>query len=245
MLSKNQIKFIKSLSLKKNRMHHQLFTVEGSKGILEFLDSDLDCEFIYTTNPELFEDHSPVLISPNDLKRISQLKTPNQSVALFKMPAPAPVDQNRLILGLDDIKDPGNLGTMIRLADWFGLRDIICSVETVDCYNAKVVQASMGSLSRVRLHYMDLKEFFGRYSGEVYATVLDGNSIYQSHFQEKAVLLMGNESNGISEDLLSLIKHRITIPQYGRYQSTESLNVATAAAICLAEISRTIGRPDL
>lgn len=240
MLSKNQIKLIKGLGLKKNRTQHQLFTVEGTKGISEFLNSSFSCEAIYTTSAILFEEYNPNVISENDLKRISQLKNPNQSLALFRIPKHHSIDDSQLLVGLDDIKDPGNLGTIIRLCDWFGITDIVCSSETVDCYNTKVVQASMGSLSRVRLHYLDLPKFIEEYKGEVYGTFLNGKSIYATSFQKKGLVLMGNEANGISAYLESLVTQKITIPQYGNLKTTESLNVATATAICLAEIKRTI-----
>ncbi|MEM1001596.1 MAG: RNA methyltransferase [Bacteroidota bacterium] len=238
MLSKNQIKFIKSLSLKKNRWQHQLFTVEGAKGIMEFLKSDFECHGIYTTNDQLFNEFETSLISESDLKRISQLKTPNQALALFKIPAYHKIVESNIMVALDDIKDPGNLGTIIRLCDWFGITDILCSKETVDCYNSKVVQASMGSLSRVKLHYLNLLSYLTHYDGEVYGTFLHGHSIYSTNFKEKSILLMGNEANGISADLINVIGKKVTVPQYGKMSSTESLNVATATAICLGEIRR-------
>jgi len=240
MLSKNQIKFIKSLSLKKNRVQYQLFTVEGVKGITEFLKSDFAYEGIYTTNDRLFSAYNPVVITAKDLTRISQLKTPNQALAVFKMPIERAIDSARLLVGLDAVQDPGNLGTIIRLCDWFGVQTLLCSKDTVDCFNSKVVQASMGSLARVHLHYVDLAEFLKTYTGKVYGTFMTGATLYETAFQEEALLLMGNEANGISEDLQELIHERITIPQYGQLEATESLNVATATAICLAEMRRAI-----
>ena len=240
MLSKNQIKFIKGLSLKKNRIQHQLFTVEGTKGITEFIKSPFFCEAIYTTETSLFRDNDPEIVSKLDLERMSQLKNANQCIALFRIPEYVSYDKSGLIVALDDIKDPGNLGTIIRLCDWFGVKDILCSVATVDCYNSKVVQASMGSLSRVRLHYLNLKDEFERYSGHIYGTFLNGASIYETTFQQQGIVLMGNEANGISPDLEGYVTQDISIPQYGNLHSTESLNVATATAICLAEIKRTI-----
>ena len=240
MLSKNQIKFIKGLNLKKNRIQHQLFTVEGTKGISEFLKSHFFCEAIYTTDDSLFTKYDPKLITRSDLQRISQLKNPNQSIALFRIPQYSSYDETKLMVALDDIKDPGNLGTIIRLCDWFGVNDILCTRETVDCYNAKVVQASMGSLSRIRLHYLNLTDMFEQYTGEIYGTFLNGSTLYDTRFQQKGILLMGNEANGISAKLAGYVTQEVTIPQYGNMNSTESLNVATATAISLAEIRRTI-----
>lgn len=240
MLSKNQIKLIKGLSLKKNRTQLKLFTVEGRKGIIEFLNSDFKCRSIYSTDPELFKREQVSVISENDLRRISQLKTPNKALAIFEIPKETSVDESGFIVALDDIKDPGNLGTIIRLCDWFGVTEIICSHQTVDCYNSKVVQASMGSLSRINIHYLNLEDYLKTYSNPIYGTYLKGVSIYQSHFTMQGILLMGNESNGISQSLEALVTDKITIPQYGKVIETESLNVATATAICLAEIKRSI-----
>lgn len=238
MLSKNQIKLIKGLSLKKNRTQLQLFTVEGRKGIIEFLNSDFKCRSIYSTDPDIFMDYEVIVISENDLKRISQLKTPNKALAIFEIPEPTAVEESGLIVALDDIKDPGNLGTIIRLCDWFGVTEIVCSNETVDCYNSKVVQASMGSLSRTNIHYMDLKDYLKGYSYPIYGTYLDGVSLYETSFTKQGILLMGNEANGISQSLETWVSNKLTIPQYGEVIETESLNVATATAICLAEIKR-------
>ncbi|WP_115461246.1 TrmH family RNA methyltransferase [Winogradskyella aurantiaca] len=240
MLSKNQIKLIKGLSLKKNRTQLKLFTVEGRKGIIEFLNSDFKCRSIYSTDPELFKREQVSVISESDLRRISQLKTPNKALAIFEIPKETIVDESGLIVALDDIKDPGNLGTIIRLCDWFGVTEIICSHQTVDCYNSKVVQASMGSLSRINIHYLNLEDYLRSYSNPIYGTYLKGVSIYQTHFTMQGILLMGNESNGISQSLEALVTNKITIPQYVKVIETESLNVATATAICLAEIKRSI-----
>lgn len=239
MLSKNQIKLIKSLSLKKNRVAHQLFTVEGTKGILEFLQSNFKCRALYTTDSNLFGEYEVTLISEKDLARITKLKSANQSLAVFEIPKNNSLDEEQFIVALDDIKDPGNLGTIIRLCDWFGISQILCSEETVDCYNSKVVQASMGSLARVNLVYTNLESFLKHYSGEVYGTYLDGESIYKNTYKDKGLLLMGNEANGISAKMKTFVDKKVTIPQYGDGGSTESLNVATATAICLAELKRT------
>ncbi|MDO1501480.1 RNA methyltransferase [Winogradskyella maritima] len=242
MLSKNQIKLIKRLSQKKYRDEDGLFVVEGVKGIEEFLSSDFDLKHLYTTDTRFDVDTSlQSEISTADLKKISQLKSPNKALAVFEKPKPKPIDDSKLIVALDDVRDPGNLGTIIRLCDWFGVQDLVCSLETVDCYNPKVVQASMGSLTRVNISYINLKEFLEQSQAETIGTFLDSPSIYESELSSNAgILVMGNEANGISEGVSNLISKRITIPQYGNKKATESLNVATATSICLAEIKRRI-----
>lgn len=139
---------------------------------------------------------------------------------------------------LDAIRDPGNLGTIIRLCDWFGIEQIICSVDTVDCYNPKVIQATMGSLSRVSVSYLNINECLQNTKLPVYGTCMDGTSIYSENLPEKGIIIMGNEANGISENIMELISHKITIPRFGKLKETESLNVATATAIVLNEFKR-------
>ena len=159
MLSKNQIKYINRLGQKKFRLQERSFVVEGVKTINELLQSSLQLQDLYTTESFNIDAKSENLISENDLKRISFLKTPNTALAIFKMPDSKLVDPSGLIVALDDVRDPGNLGTIIRLCDWFGIKDLVCSMHTVDCYNPKVIQATMGSLTRVQIFYVDLKDF--------------------------------------------------------------------------------------
>ena len=140
-------------------------------------------------------------------------------------------------MALDDVRDPGNLGTVIRLCDWFGIKDLVCSNNTVDCYNSKVVQATMGSLTRVNVTYVDLENFLSKYTSEIYGTFMDGETIYNSELPEYGILVMGNEGNGISQKVQDLVTKRIAIPRFGD-NFTESLNVATATAICLSEFKR-------
>ena len=238
MLSKNQIKLIKSLSQKKFRNQHSLFTVEGPKGIFEFLNSNFKCHAIYTISKDLFPSNEVIEISEKELKQLSQLKSPNAAVGVFYMPSQTAPKREGLILALDSINDPGNLGTIIRLCDWFGVAQLICSKDTVDCFNSKVVQATMGSLSRVNIAYMDLKEYLKSYPHKIYGTFMNGTSIYKEQFSSDGLVIMGNEANGISPEIEAFIVKRIAIPKYGNQKETESLNVATASAICLAHIKQ-------
>lgn len=241
MLSKNQIKLIKSLAQKKFRAQHQLFTVEGVKGITEFVNSTFELEHIYSISNDFnLKEEQITLISEVDLKRISQLKTPNTALGIFKIPAVKTVDYTQLIVALDALRDPGNLGTIIRLCDWFGVKDLVCSHTTVDCYNTKVVQASMGSLARVNVSYVDLQSFLADFKYEKLGTFMHGKNIYSTELPKRGVLIMGNEANGISEVIEKQVTKRISIPRFGNLKATESLNVATATAICLSELKRPI-----
>ena len=159
-------------------------------------------------------------------------------MGLFKIPEVAKIDEEGLILMLDDISDPGNLGTIIRLCDWFGVKQLVCSNNTVDCYNQKVVQATMGSLVRIPITYCDLKEFLKQTQLPIYGAVMDGENVYSMDLEQNAILVMGNESNGISQKIASLINTQITIPRYSEKTITESLNAATATAILLNEFRR-------
>lgn len=236
MLTKSEIKLISSLNQKKFRIQHSLFTVEGVKGVQEFLNSEFKLYRLFTTEA-IFEIESTI-ISEADLKKISSLKTPNKALALFKISDPNPVDESKLIVALDDIRDPGNLGTIIRLCDWFGVRDLICSQSTVDCYNPKVVQATMGSLTRVNINYLDLEAFLNQSKLQKFGTFMDSKNVYKEHLPENGILILGNEANGISSSIEELVDEKITIPRFGNIKATESLNVATATAILLSEFKR-------
>lgn len=238
MLSKNQVKFIKSLKQKKNRQKHGLFVVEGIKTINELLKSKLVLHSLYTTQSLNINAKDAFLITEQELKQISFLTTPNSALAIFKIPAVKVVEFNQLILVLDSVRDPGNLGTIIRLCDWFGVKDLVCSKETVDCYNPKVIQATMGSISRVNISYVDLVGFLKNSNLPCYGAFMDGDNVYNRELQEKAILIMGNEANGISKDIESIITKKVSIPRFGDLQITESLNVATATAILLSEFRR-------
>ncbi|MCK7590207.1 RNA methyltransferase [Subsaxibacter sp. CAU 1640] len=239
MLTKNQKKIVVSLSQKKFRNQHQLFVVEGKKGVDEFLNSEFELSQLFSTSDEFeVEAEKLVLISEKDLKSISNLTTPNTALALFKIPKGKKVDDSKLILALDDVRDPGNLGTIIRLCDWFGIDHLVCSKETVDCFNPKVVQATMGSLTRVSTHYLDLENFLKSSDLPKFGTFMDGASVYSHILPANGILVMGNEANGISTQIEALIDRKISIPRFGNLQNTESLNVATATAILLSEFSR-------
>jgi RNA methyltransferase, TrmH family len=241
MISKNQIKLIKSLQQKKYRKLYQLFFAEGVKVIQELLNSNYELVEIFTTQ-ELFpnvEKSKINFISDSELKSISALVTPNECLAVFIIPEKVEVDySNTLQIALDDIRDPGNMGTIIRLADWFGIPNIICSDETVDVYNPKVIQATMGSIARVDVTYCDLKSHLLNIKVPVYGTLLEGENIYAEKLIQPSIIVLGNESNGISPEIQRLITHKITIPRFGSLQQTESLNVATATAIVLSEFCR-------
>jgi len=240
MLSKNQIKLISSLQQKKYRFANQLFFAEGVKVIQELVKSNFELEHLYTTNEDFKEiiSHKKTIITENELNKISALATPNSCLAVFKIPLESKIIESGLILALDSIRDPGNMGTILRLCDWFGIQQLICSKETVDIYNPKVVQATMGSISRVNVSYVDLKAFLGETKLPVFGTFMDSDNIYKATLPQEGIIVMGNEANGISESIEKLVTKRITIPRFGELQITESLNVATATAIILSEFRR-------
>ena len=237
-LSKNHLKLITSLSQKKYRHKYKLFVVEGVKVVQEFLNSSYELEILFSTESSFSYLDSFIEVSEQELKKISSLKTPNKVIALFKIPVQKNSSSSGLIVALDAINDPGNLGTIIRLCDWFGIDQLLCSKETVDCYNTKVVQSSMGSLTRVAISYVDLKEYLTSVSIPVFIADMDGDNIYEMKPPTSAVLVMGNEANGISNSIKQIVSTKISIPRYGNSQLTESLNVATATAILLSEFRR-------
>ncbi|SDH03376.1 TrmH family RNA methyltransferase [Winogradskyella thalassocola] len=239
MLSKNQIKLIKSLSQKKGRQQNGLFIVEGIKGISEFLKSDYILKHLYTTE-SIFDASVDFTseISEVELKKISALKNPNTALAIFEIPIEIPTQDNGLIVALDDVRDPGNLGTIIRLCDWYGIKDLVCSQNTVDCYNSKVVQATMGSLTRVNVRYVDLQDYLEASKTAIFGTFLEGENIYTATLPEQGIIILGNEANGISEAIETVVNRKVTIPQFGTIKATESLNVANATAILLSEFRR-------
>lgn len=241
MISKNQIKIINSLQQKKYRKIHQQFFAEGKKVIQELLNSNFELIELFTTQESFPNVPKSQIntISEADLKKISALVTPNESLAIFKIPNENKLKtDNGLTIALDDIRDPGNMGTIIRLADWFGVLQIVCSNETVDVYNPKVVQSTMGSLARVNVVYLNLNDYLKTCNLPVYGTLLEGKNIYSEKLNRNAVVVLGNESNGISATIQEFITQKITIPRFGTLQETESLNVATATAIVLSEFCR-------
>ncbi|MEN8857791.1 MAG: RNA methyltransferase [Flavobacteriaceae bacterium] len=237
-LSKNHLKLITSLSQKKYRQKHNLFVAEGMKVVDEFLQSSFQLEILFSTEGSFSYLDSFVEVSEQELKKISALKTPNKVLAVFKIPDKETVMPYGVTLALDSINDPGNLGTIIRLCDWFGIEQLICSKDTVDCYNAKVVQASMGSLTRMNIIYTDLLDYFNDSSLPIFIADMDGENVYNSKLPSEAILIMGNEANGVSDKIRAVITDKISIPRFGNSQETESLNVATATAILLSEFRR-------
>ena len=236
MLSKNQIKNITKLQQKKYRLEDGLFIAEGVKVINEFLNSTLELVDLFTT--QSFNASKETIITAQELKKISALKTPNTALAIFKIPELTLIDNSGLIVALDNVRDPGNLGTIIRLCDWFGVKQLLCSKATVDCYNPKVVQATMGSLTRVKVFYIDLEHYLNETKLPVYGAFMDGENVYKTSLQDQGILVLGNEANGINKNVEALITKRISIPRFGDLQITESLNVATAGAILLSEFKR-------
>ena len=240
MLTKNQIKLITSLSQKKYRKQEGLFIAEGVKVISEFLEAKYELEHLYYTE-DLFEQvpqDKKTLVTATELNRITALTTANNCLAVFKIPRLKMLRQEGLIVALDDIRDPGNLGTIIRLCDWFGISKIVCTGETVDVFNPKVVQATMGSMARVDVHYIDLEKFLNRAPMPIFGTFMEGQNVYTLELPKEGIIVLGNEANGISENIESYVTQKIAIPRFGKLQQTESLNVATAAAIILSEFKR-------
>lgn len=241
MVSKNQIKLITSLHQKKYRKQHGLFFVEGKKSILEFLNANFKPEKIYTTtkNATLFPSEFCEIIDGNSFKKISALSTPSDCLALFKIPETTVFQPHGLTIVLDALNDPGNLGTIIRLCDWFGISNIVCSEDTVDVYNPKVIQSTMGSFTRVQVYYFPIIDFLKKHNAQpILGTFMDGNSVYECEFPANGFLIFGNEANGISSDVEKLVKQRVSIPKFSKHQKTESLNVAMATSIFLSEYAR-------
>ena len=248
MLSKNQIKFIQSLARKKGRVESGCFMAEGNKLIEDTLHA-FECRMLVATrewwaqHPDVHPDVK-VEVSHDEMARVSQLTTPQDVLAVYVMPRhklDVATLGNQLLLVLDTVQDPGNLGTIIRIADWMGIRNIVCSHETADVYNPKVVQATMGALARVALHYTQLETFMEQVADSmpIYGTFLDGENIYQKPLSSHGLIVMGNEGNGISHALEHYISHRLYIPNFPPGAATsESLNVAVATAITCAEFRR-------
>ena len=238
MITKNQIKLIKSLRLKKNRIQSGFFIAEGEKIIDELLQSKLETVHIFSTvNKYNFSDYY-IPIKNTQLKQISNLKTPNKVVGLFKIPKNSVIDFNSNIIALEEINDPGNLGTIIRLCDWYGLKNIICSANSVDCYNPKVIQASMGSISRVNISYMDLEKLVADKNHKTVMADLKGEKLRNFNFSKNQIIFFGSESNGFSKKMSSKIENKITIE--GLNNNVESLNLATSVGIILYELTSQI-----
>lgn len=239
MVGKKWLKLIKSLQQKKYRNEHQLFFVEGKKVVQELLNAGMEPVriFVYPDFLDGFQNLPVEEITPKALKSISALKNPNGVLGVFTMPRPLATDEKGWMVALDDVRDPGNLGTIVRLCDWYGIRHLICSPYTVDVYNPKVLQATMGSIARVNVVYTGLEKFLSQSHLPIYGAYMDGKVVYEEKLPPAGILVMGNEANGIAVHLEEFIKNRIAIPQYGE-ATAESLNVAMATGILLNEIRR-------
>lgn len=248
-LTKNNIKLIQSLSKKKYRDELGLFVAEGEKLIHQLLAAKFKFHTIVATSQamEQFSASNCEIVEAtyNEIKKISSLKTPQEVVAVCfqrKNSLPEVPGRNEIMIALDGIQDPGNLGTIIRLASWFGIGQVVCSPQTADCYNSKVIQATMGAIAHVNIHYTHLKNFLEsahQHQIPVYGTFLEGDNIYQSSLLPNGIIVMGNEGNGISPEVEKLIDHKLFIPSFAlNGQNVESLNVSVAAAIICSEFKR-------
>ena len=246
MISKNQIKFVRQLEQKKYRQREGLFVAEGPKVVGDLLRHGWQPKALYATSA--WEGVSGktgsevVQVSDEELQRLSFLQHPQQVLAVFPMPENRempPLKQDRLYLALDGVHDPGNLGTIIRIADWFGINAIYCSTDTADVWNPKVVQATMGSIARVSLYYTDLPQMLKSAEVPVYGTLLDGEDIYSQPLSSDGIIVMGNEGNGLSAPVRELVDRKLLIPSFNSSPDmAESLNVAIATAITCSEFRR-------
>ena len=233
MVGKNQIRFLKSLALKKNRIKYNKIVVEGTKTIKEFIDSKYKLDQLYSLDSKKINNFQPELITKSQLKSISSQKTPYGTLAVFNI-ADKSIQDSSFYVVLDNISDPGNLGTIIRTCEWFGINQIICSNSSVDCYNPKVIQSSMGSLSRVNVIYTEIFEFLKSKNLPIYAADLKGEQLKKSKISDKCIWVFGSESHGISDKIKKLVDISFTIPKYNENVKTESLNLSTSLAIILS-----------
>ena len=252
MISKNTIKRLNRLSLKKNRLKEKLFIIEGDKMVLELVSSDYKITELFVTSElgasvhKTFAATIPVhVISHDDLKKISQMKTPQNSLAVCEIPDELSLPlylEEKLSLYLDSIQDPGNLGTILRICDWFGVQNVFLSPETVDLYNPKVIQASMGSFARVRVYEIDfeqVKKLAIKSNAVIYGAFMDGENVYDHSLAEKAILVVGNEGNGICSEIEKQVNKKLSIPNFSENkQKAESLNVSVATAVLCSEFKR-------
>ena len=250
MISKNQIKYVHQLELKKFRKQEGLFIAEGHKVVGDLLHEGFMPRQIFATqewitdNPSLLPIINSELIEVNleELTRLSLLQHPQQVLALFPIPDEQTSfsSQNSLSLLLDNVQDPGNLGTIIRIADWFGIETIYCSIGTVDAWNPKVVQATMGSIARVHIIYVDPQQLFDCLPDDfpVYGTFLEGDNIYTQQLTQHGIIVMGNEGNGISDAVRHRVTRKLLIPDFHKGDTADSLNVAIATAITCSEFRR-------
>lgn len=246
MFSKAQQKYVQSLQIKKYRQEHHAFLVEGSKSVLELMDSDFQIELLLCTSKFFVENEKKLKkisveqISQAELEKTSTLQSNDSAVAVVKMKINNPIQAigKEFVLVLDDIRDPGNLGTILRIADWYGIKKVVCSDSTVDFYNPKVIAASMGSFTRIQHYYINLQTYFEEISAAhpaIIGTFLNHENLHQFNFPEAGYIVLGNESNGIGETVEKYVTNKVTIPRYGH---AESLNVGIATAIVLDNLMR-------
>jgi len=241
MLSKNQQKLIRALGQKKQRKIQGKFLVQGEKNVLELLDSSMEIEQLFVTesffkaNKSNLKSHKISETDEESLSKVSTLSSNNAAIAVVKIPEQKNVDKSGLIIALDGVSDPGNLGTIIRLADWYGVHTIICSEDCADVYNPKTISATMGSFTRINVIVADLAEYLSKSNTPIYGAFLNGESVHKTELKSDAILLMGSESHGIRESVQPYVTNKITIPCFGQ---AESLNVAMATGIILDNFKR-------
>lgn len=249
-MTRAELQLVRSLADKRGRTESGLFVAEGAKLISELRASHLRVRRIYALEG-VFEGPDVETVTPHEMERLSLLKTPGNSLALIEIPRYRLADaapERQLVLALDEVQNPGNLGTIIRLADWFGIRDIVCSENSADCFNPKVVQATMGAILRVRVHYTDLAAWLAAAAARtipVYGTFLEGENIYTADLSAAGIVVMGNEGRGVSEAAAQSVTRKLLIPPYpADRRTTESLNVAMATGIICAEFRRRLHTPQ-
>ncbi|MDE5709358.1 MAG: RNA methyltransferase [Alistipes sp.] len=243
-MTKAEIQLVRALADKRGRTEHGLFVAEGEKLIGEIRSSSLRVRKIYALEG-VFDGPETETVTPRDMERLSQLKTASNSLALVEIPhhdLSTVRASEELVLALDEVQNPGNLGTIVRLADWFGIRDVVCSEGTADCFNPKVVQATMGAILRVRVHYTDLPHLLREASGRgipIYGTFLEGDDLYETPLTQAGIVVMGNEGRGVRPETAREVTRKLLIPPYpADRRTTESLNVAMATGIVCAEFRR-------
>ena len=253
MISKNKIKYLKSLEMKKHRQAESVFVAEGPKIVGDLLNAGFEATYLavvecsdFASRLKNFDLNGVQIdfVTADDLRKVSSLEAPQQVLAVLKQPIwqlDSNVASKELCLALDEVQNPGNLGTIIRLAAWFGIEHLFCSKACADVYNSKTVQATMGGLAHVKVHYVDLVEIIGNLpdSTPIYGTFLDGENLYGKQLEQRGLIVMGNEGRGVSKDVENLVTEKLFIPNYpAERESTESLNVAIATAIVCAEFRR-------
>ena len=249
MFTKGQASAIKSLHDKKYRQNSGLFLVEGEKSVAETLNSDFEIKTLLATKPfytkysKIIKDKNIIceIVEPGEIENVSTMESNDSALAIVKQKTPeilnSEIAENEIVLALDNIRDPGNFGTIIRIADWYGIKKVIASIGTVDLYNPKVISATKGSFTRVDVYYADLENYLSETKSPVLGAFMTGENVHKFTFPKKGILVMGNESNGISKEIENLIKQKVTIPSFSK---TESLNVAIATAVLVDNWKRNL-----